>query len=253
LALATISEGEDCLATVGDFFPLPIDSLNGIANGTKTTRCRPCYRTGGKGKTVDVTSTAFEDASFSSFYIDTYFLQCLHVVGGPEPKKSLPFMQNSIFNFRTKMQRYGLLSSSVGIVADLTEDAFKNFTAAQACSLLFFSYFPRDLNRTDPNVDIRYRYDGPNWTATGIGPYFTPPSEGRSLLPQESIELYVSTAETTPAGRLPTTSDVALIGPNSQAFLRLRPVKVFGVDRYDVSVSSSNYVRCCYPRHWYEM
>lgn len=230
---------------MGDFYPLPINSLNEIAAGTKTSRCRPCFRTGSK-TSVDVTKTRFEDASFASLHIDTCFQQCLHVGGGPT-ENSLPFMHNSIFNFREKMQEFQLLTSSTGgSVSDLQLEDFQKLTPGQACSLLYFSYFPRALDRVDANVDIRYDYDGTAWSETGGGPYFKPkplPAAGaRSSLPQESVEVFISSEETTPDGRLPSTSDVALIGPNSQAYIRLRPLEVFGVPRYDMSVSSTNFV-----------
>lgn len=230
---------------MGDFFPFPINSLNEIAAGTKSSRCRPCFRTGLKGPKVDVTSVEFEDAAQATFYIDTYFLQCLHLVDGPEPKNSLPFMQNSVFLFREKMASFELLSSTTATaVEDLALEDFENLTAGQTCSLLFFAYFPRDIipPRIDPEVDIKYEYNGSAWSESGNGPYFKPPTKQRSFFTQEALEVFVSTASTTPQGRLPTTSDVALVGPNSQAFLRLRPVVVFGTDRYDISASSSNFV-----------
>jgi hypothetical protein len=238
------SAGEDCLATVGDFFPLPIESLNAIASGKRKTRCRPCFRTGSRGPPVQVTSTDFEKASYASFYTDAYFLQCLHQAGGLEAEYSLPFCQDTIFKVRQKMADYGLLNTTSGVsVAALPAGAFNNITSPQACSVLFFAFFPRDLGRSDPRVDIKYTYDGTKWSKSGGGPYFQPPTAARGLLLQEALEVYISTKETTPKGRLPDTSDLALVGPNSQAFLRLRPVVVFGKDRYDISVSASNFVQ----------
>lgn len=219
--------------------------MNEIAAGTKTSRCRPCFRTGyNSGATVE--KTTFQDASYAALYIDTCFQQCVHAAGGVT-KSSIVFMHRSIFNFRDKMQEFQLLTRSDGDpVSELLQEDFDKLTPAQACSLLYFSYFPRALDSVDPDVDIRYEYDGTEWSATGDGPYFVPPPvpEGasRSAIPQEAVEVFLSDISTTPERRLPNASDVALIGPNSQAYIRLRPVEVFGVPRYDMSVSSTNFV-----------
>lgn len=66
---------EDCDRVCGNFFPLPAEQLQGISNGSVSTKCRPCFRTGSKGPEVVATSTAFSDSAFMDLYTDHAFFQ----------------------------------------------------------------------------------------------------------------------------------------------------------------------------------
>lgn len=242
-------DGEDCNAVVGDFFPLPLASLNDIAAGRSKSRCRPCYRVGTRGDQEQVFNTAFEASANMQFFTDSYFQQCLHVQDGMT-QKSIDFIAEGIAEdkkeIRTNIEKLGLLTIAGGDKLDTLKTAdFGRLTSGQMCSLMFFSFFPRQLGRADESVDIRYEYDGSTaWKAIGSGPYFTPPTQSSSFLPTESLEFFASTRDGTESGELPESalSDVTLIGPNSQSFVRLRPLTVLSRKRFDLTASSSNFL-----------
>jgi len=64
-------DGEDCDRICGNFFPLPVRTLQAISNGELETKCRPCFRTGSKGPEVISRSTAFSAAAFMELYTGT--------------------------------------------------------------------------------------------------------------------------------------------------------------------------------------
>lgn len=63
---------EDCDRVCGNFFPLPVVQLQKIANGSVSTKCRPCFRTGSKGPEVVANSTAFSASAFMDLYTGTF-------------------------------------------------------------------------------------------------------------------------------------------------------------------------------------
>lgn len=62
---------EDCDRVCGNFFPLPVVQLQQIANGSVSTRCRPCFRTGSKGPEVVANSTAFSQSAYMNLFTGT--------------------------------------------------------------------------------------------------------------------------------------------------------------------------------------
>lgn len=248
-------DGEDCLAVVGDYYPFPLQSLNDIAAGRKTTNCRPCFRTGAS-EPIEITSTNFSDAANAKFFTDSYFMECMFREGGLEQTRSLPFVQNSVFLQREKMDEFQVLLATNGSVAELSKPAFETLTSEQLCNLMYFSFFPKAVGLSDDSVDIVFTYDvdSGDWSATGAGPYFEVPKQELDLLPTEALQMFVSPRETTPDGVLSEEKDMALIGPNSQAFAKFTPIEIFNETRYDIAISSSNFVHNdILPRfgYWY--
>ncbi len=233
-------DGEDCEAVVGDYYPLPMASLQEIANGQRRSNCRPCFRVGSKGPPVQVTETSFGRASYVEVYTDSCFLQCLYAEGGLEPQISLPFVINTIYLRREDIAGLGLISNfndTVDVV-DLPRASYDQFTSPQACSLMYFAFFPIATNNRDESVDIRYQFDGDAWVPVGEGPYFSPPTTANAFNFTEALEMSVSNNATTEKGVVRKSGDVALLGPNSQAYATLKPIVVTGQDRYDISVVS---------------
>lgn len=235
-------DNEECNATVGDFFPFPLVSLQRIANRQKMTRCRQCYRVGLR-RTVVASSTSFQNSSILSLFTDNYFLQCTRTVGGLNDE-SLKFLHGQLFEKREDMERLEVLSTTVpgdsNRVGNLDEAAFANVTAQQACNIFYFSFFPKALNRTDNSVDITYAYNGTAWNPDGRGPYFQVLNETTEFLPAESLQMYVEGNSTARKNHLRNDTDVILIGPNTQTYATLRRVIVFETERYDISSSTSN-------------
>lgn len=228
---------EDCEGLVGDFFPFPLRSLNRITSGEITTRCRQCYRVGRKVQAI-VSSTSFQNSSVLSFYTDNYFLQCMKRAKGLN-KESLTFLHEQMVTNKEEMFQQGVLRYPGGNVADITLDDFTSIDSKQACNIFYFAFFPKKLKRDTDNVDIRYQYDGKAWSAIGNGPYFNLRSS-QDFLPEESLQMFVGTNESTEVGRIGKDRDVILIGPNTQTFATFRPIIVYDQDRYDISSSTSN-------------
>ncbi|CAN8069254.1 unnamed protein product [Agarophyton chilense] len=227
---------EDCPRVVGDYFPFPLRTLNAIAAGRASTRCRQCYRVGSKHRTV-VNDTAFEKSAVLNMYTDNYFLQCMKSQAGLDDD-SLEFLHSLIHQNLPDMLRLGILSAANRSLPQLAARDVRRISWQQACNIFYFAYFPKKLNRVDPTVDVRYSYDGRRWSRTGRGPYFEPKVQ-HNFLPKESLQMFVSTNSTTRPGHLAPQHDVILIGPDTQTFATFRPIVVYGTDRYDISSSTS--------------
>lgn len=243
-------DDENCTDKVGDFFPFPLRSLQSLVNGNTSTKCRQCYRVGAK-RVAYANSSAFQRSSVLSFFTDNYFLQCLKSFNGlNEP--SLDFLHVQLFEKRQAMENSSVLSVKQTVapsVVNLTSTDFEKVTSEQACNIFYFSFFPKSLNLDDPSVDIRYEYDGVNWTEVGRGPYFRIRRDRSPdrLLPTESLQMFVESNDTAqrilPGSfirTLGTESDMILIGPNTQTFATFRKLDVFGRERFDISSSTSN-------------
>lgn len=237
-------DGEECNKTVGDFYPFPLVSLNRLTSGEATTKCRACYRVGLR-REVYGKSTDFRNSSILTFYTDNYYLQCQKVIGGLNAD-SLSFLHGQLFINRTELFNLDILSSSNGAppVIELQPEDFQSVTSVQACNIFYFAFFPKSLNKTDPDVDIRYDYDGEKWNRLGAGPYFivkTDPTVDR--FPTEALQMFVEDKESSRPLEIPKETDMILLGPNTQTFATFRRLIVFGSERYDISSSTSNLVQ----------
>lgn len=240
---------ENCNATVGDFYPFPVSSLNRIVNGSLSTRCRQCYRVGVKQSAL-ASSLAFQHSSVLSFYTDSFLLQCMKSVNGLSGD-SLSFCHDQIFDMRKEMDTYGVLEldseggagEDIPSVAELSEEGFRSITSEQACNILYFSFFPKALNREDKSVDIRYSYNGSAWKESGTGEYFRVRElKFTGIPPTESLQMFIETNNTVGLNQSVDDGnrDVILIGPNTQTYTTFRRAIVFGQDRYDITSSTSN-------------
>lgn len=232
-------DNEDCDTKVGDFFPFPLRSLNQLTSGQETTKCRPCYRVGRKELAV-ARSTEFQDSSVLEFYTDNYFLQCMKSLNGLNPE-SLAFLHKQIDDNKKDMDKFKVLSSEVeGVsVTDLTLEEFGKIDPQQACNIFYFGFFPQKLETGTGDVDIRYAWNDTHWNARGTGPYFNLRT-AKDFLPEESLQMFVGTNDSTREDEIGRNRDMVLIGPNTQTFATFRPVVVYGKDRYDISSSTSN-------------
>lgn len=233
-------DDEDCDAKVGDFFPFPLRSLNRLTSGEASTRCRQCYRVGQKQLAV-ARSTDFQNSSVLSFYTDNYFLQCMKSSEGLNDE-SKDFLRQELLDKRDDMFDFQVLQFAdgyTGTVNDLSLDDLTTLDSKELCNIFYFSFFPKALERDTDDVDIRYEYDGTNWTPVGDGPYFEL-RRSQDFLPEESLQMFVGTNGSTKPNDIGTNRDVILIGPNTQTFATFRPVVVYGIDRYDISSSTSN-------------
>lgn len=230
--------GEDCDAKVGDYYPFPLQSLNRIISGEETTQCRPCFRVGDKREAM-VRSTDFRNSSALELYTDNYFLQC--VKNKRLTQDSLDRLHDTVMANLEDMERFQLLSASAPGkgVRNLTRDEVGQIDSQQCCNLFYFGFFPRTLDRGTADVDIRYNWDGMRWSAVGNGPYLNL-NKGLNVLPEESLQMFVSTNRSTEQGKLGKDRDMILIGPNTQTFATFRPIVVYDIDRYDISSSTSN-------------
>lgn len=245
-------DGEKCTEKLGDFFPFPLQSLNEIVAGRASTRCRPCYRVGSKHLAVS-RSTSFQNSSLLSFYTDNYFLQCLKKADGLG-KKSATFLHKSLFAdaqqtdgatiSRLKLAEVMSVSSGEDL-SSLRLEEFAKLSSEQLCNIFYFGLFPRRLNTGLGGVNIQYSFDANSerWsTVANTGPYFRQRAKV-SFLPEESLQMFVSTNDTTEKGMLRNDVDMVLIGPNTQTYATLRPVTVYETDRYDISSSTSNFLQ----------
>lgn len=232
-------DGEDCDSKVGDFFPFPLRSLNDIANGKNSTRCRPCYRVGSRHLAV-ARDTSFQNSSVMHMFTDNYFLQCMKNERGLDDE-SMEFLHRVIERNATDLEEWGILTTATegGSISQLSEEQIETISWQQACNIFYFAFFPAVVGRRDASVDVRYQFDGEKWVAIGRGPYFEPKVE-RTFLPQESLQMFVSTNSTTEKGELGRHRDMILIGPSTQTFATFRAVVVYGMDRYDISSSTSS-------------
>lgn len=230
--------GENCDEKVGDYYPFPLQSLNRIISGEETTECRPCFRVGSK-REATVRSTDFRNSSVLELYTDNYFLQCIKNMVLTED--SLDRLHNTVFDSLGDMEDFQLLSASAPGkgVRNLTMDEVREIDSQQCCNLFYFGFFPRKVNHSTSDVDIRYDWNGTHWNAVGAGPYLDL-SKRNNVLPEESLQLFVSTNRTTEPGKLGSDRDMVLIGPNTQTFATFRPIVVYDVDRYDISSSTSS-------------
>lgn len=233
--------GEDCDAKVGDYYPFPVQSLNRLISGEDTTQCRPCFRVGSKREAL-VQSTDFRNSSVLELYTDDYFLQCIKSRVGLTAD-SLERLHQTVLNNSVKMEELGVLDSTVPDqpVRSLSIDKIRLIDTTQCCNIFYFGYFPKLLNRSTGGVDIRYSWDGNQWNPAGNGPYLNLKFDSKlDILPEESLQMFVSTNRSTTPGQLSKNRDMILIGPNTQTFATFRPIVVYDVDRYDISSSTSN-------------
>lgn len=233
-------DDEDCDNVVGDFFPFPIQSLNDIVSRKKVSRCRACYRVGRK-KNVDVTDTSFDNSSQLFFYTDNYWLQCMFSVGGPD-QAAREEMQDQLFEARKKLsQEYQVLGATgQTTVSSLLKEDFRKMSSETVCNMIYFGLFPLQLKK-DTGGDVKYEYDGDIWKESGNGPYFRiRKEEMKAFIAEESLQFFVETNRSSKVKQLRKDSDMILIGPNTQTLATLRPVNVYGDDRFDISSSTSN-------------
>lgn len=231
-------DNEDCDKKVGDYYPFPLQSLINLTLGITTTKCRPCYRVGRKTRAIS-RSTDFQDSSVLEFYTDNYFLQCMKNPSGLDDD-SLAFLHEQVNEKKKKMVEVGVLTAENGVnVEDLDLEQFKEITAEQCCNLFYFGFFPRVLEKDAGDVDMQFVWNGTEWEERGEGPFFRL-KKAEDILPEESLQMFVGTNESTVENEIGKGRDMILIGPNTQTFATFRPVIVYGKDRYDISSSTSN-------------
>lgn len=235
---------EDCNKVVGDFFPLPTKSLNDMAAGRKTSRCRPCYRFGSKQE-VTVNSTAFADSSFILALTDNYFIECLKRPGGPS-KKSLEFIHKFVREkILGKLGEFGVLArADGGAVTGLSQSNIEKLNGKQLCNVFYFSFFPKMVKKMGKQDNsIRYVFTGTKWEFRGTAVQFQPPPVAEDpFFPLESLQFFVSTNKTAVRGSLRNQKDMALIGPSTQTYASFRPLVLEDRTRFDVQTSTSNLI-----------
>eukprot|EP00168_Porphyra_purpurea_P005058 TRINITY_DN1609_c1_g1_i3.p1 TRINITY_DN1609_c1_g1~~TRINITY_DN1609_c1_g1_i3.p1 ORF type:complete len:314 (-),score=93.18 TRINITY_DN1609_c1_g1_i3:935-1876(-) len=99
-------DGEDCDRICGNFFPLPVRSLQRISAGEVATKCRPCFRTGSVGPEVIARSTAFSAAAFMELYTDHAFFQCMFREDGVDDQ-ARDEMRESVANTDNAVEFFG--------------------------------------------------------------------------------------------------------------------------------------------------
>lgn len=227
--------GENCTATVGDYFPFPLEEMNKRIRGETDTQCRPCWRVGSR-REVTVESTDFRNSSALEFYTDSYFLMCLKRSGGLT-KEGLRDMRDVAKLRADRMKELGVLTRAGG--GDVEDEAFSELDSKTLCNAFYFGFFPKDLGVGTGNVDVRYEWDGIQWNESGEGPYLEEVTKKGNFLPEESLQLFVSTNRTTKPRQIGKNRDMILIGPNTQTYATMRPIVVYGEERYDVTSSTS--------------
>lgn len=232
-------DNEDCNKDVGDFYPFPLESLNLLTSGKKTSQCRPCYRVGRKN-IVTATSTDFRDSSVLDLYTDNYFLQCMKSVDSLDDR-SLKFWHEQLNEKKGMMEELGVLSSLVENVnvTDLELEQFEKIDSQQGCNIFYFGFFPKTLKTGTGGVDIKYAWDGTTWNAVGKGPYFNL-KKSEDLLPEESLQMFVSRNVSTEESKVGENLDMLLLGPNTQTYASFQPVIDYDGERFDISSSTSN-------------
>ncbi|GAB0490802.1 hypothetical protein MMPV_002040 [Pyropia vietnamensis] len=239
-------DGEDCDRICGNFFPLPVVELQKIANGSLSTKCRPCFRTGSKGPEVVANSTAFSASAYMNLFTDHAFFQCMFRAGGADRIAEDSMRQTVAQPENPELFFGGPNNPTILSIAPGQEAiAIGNLTSKELCNTLYFAAIPRDLNASNvANLpDIQYTFNGSTWLETGDGPYFQSPAANlRAGSPEEGLQVFITArGAEVPEGGVTSLSDTALLGPNSEANILFSRRQEDGKLRFTISsISSSN-------------
>ncbi len=243
---------ENCSKKIGDHFPFPAKSLNAIAAGRTSSKCRPCYRFG-QNPPLMSRSTKFENSSSLLLFTDTYAMQCLLRPGGLS-RKAEQFLRREVYqNLRAPkptLQTLNILSrAGSGSLGDLTLSDIQQLSGKQLCNIFYFALFPKQLAKLRrDDKQVKYQFTGEKWRYIGTGAEFIPRKRKKmnsDLNFMENLEIYVTNNSTIQHGTIAperNASSPILIGPSTQPFVALKWLEVYNDVRFETSTTTTHMV-----------
>ena len=239
-------DAENCSKKVGDHFPFPTRSLNAIAAGRVTSKCRPCYRFGHRMALMSK-STKFENSTHLSLFTDTYAMQCLIRPGGLSHKAE-QFLRKQVYlnlhGSKPTLQTFNILTrSDSGSIGKLKMEQIASLTGKQLCNIFYFALFPKQLKKVAKyDKQVQYEFTGKKWRYIGTGVEFVPRKRKKMSSENflQNVQVYIAHNSSLQPGVFQKNSSNAIsISPNTQTFVALKLLEVYNSFEFETTTTTT--------------